>query len=150
MVCDELPAGSVPVLHASVIMLPDWVWAEVPSGEPAGNVLPGTSVAVCAKPSELTKRIVDPTATAICAGAYPPVKPNGLDAGACVVRLTSMTAVVSPPEDDGGATAPGVHAVAATTASAAHAARLRRLIDSTNVATPRTDRREDWSLRESF
>ncbi len=85
--------------------------ALIVNGKPLGNdVAPPISVAVCAKPSLLMNRIVEPTGTSATRGAYPPPVPAGVEPGPWFVRLTSTTraAVVPPPVV--ADSAPGVQA----------------------------------------
>lgn len=70
MVCEPVPVCIVPLLHGPEMTVPFCVCAEAAKGELLGNVLaPGINVAVCANPSLFTKRIAEPTATDVTAGA---------------------------------------------------------------------------------
>jgi hypothetical protein len=68
-VCELDPDCKVPVLHAAESALPLGDCAEPVIGDEAGKVEPAIAVAVCAKPSLLTKRTVLPTGTIVTAGA---------------------------------------------------------------------------------
>ena len=64
--CDDVPGNMMPLDHASAIVLPVCVWADVVKGDPAGKVdAPGIRVAVWLMPvpSEFANRMLSPTCT---------------------------------------------------------------------------------------